>query len=79
MPVLRIGPLNSSWKDIPPWKVGVGVEPGVGVGVGAGIGVGAGVGIGAGISMAAMFHRSWVGAVSETVTTDPATWSVVSD
>src|SRR5204863_722342 len=60
--------------------VGVGVGVGLGVGVGVGVGVGTGVGVGAGrTSMAAMFHWSVVGAVSEIVTVDPAAWSLASD
>jgi hypothetical protein len=37
------------------------------------------MGVGVGISMAAMFHWSFVGAVSDTVTTAPAAWVVCSD
>ena len=57
-----------------------GLGVGLGVGVGVGVGVGTGVGVGAGrTSMAAMFHWSVVGAVSEIVTVDPAAWSLARD
>ena len=41
--------------------------------------VGVGVEAGVEISIAAIFHWSFVGAVSDTVTGVPAAWSVVSD